>query len=234
MFNTAGYNRARYNVGKAMTDTLDLRAALVEWVDSLIDTGQNIPAAYIVAETVGARLVAGPALFLGARYRDDLLGAVDARGVFFLGAGMAERSGALLAPSANYYAAYGLEEALAGVFEIGANMAYGAAVLERMGASAYPSADYPLPHALFLEIADGEVSTMSFEITYARVNVVIPPGSTLVIDSDNYVVLLDGENVIHAQSGDWLWLDRSVYDVLLESNGQVNVDAEMLYTERWL
>lgn len=64
----------------------------------------------------------------------------------------------------------------------------------------------------------------------------ISPGSELVIDSDGYVVTLDGENVIDAQTGTWLRLDRDVVEVRFESAmGRVqDLQPRVTYTAKWL
>lgn len=64
----------------------------------------------------------------------------------------------------------------------------------------------------------------------------ISPGSELVIDSDGYVVTLDGENVIDVQTGTWLRLDRDVVEVRFESAmGRVqDLKPMVTYTAKWL
>lgn len=62
----------------------------------------------------------------------------------------------------------------------------------------------------------------------------IPAGSVLVIDSENFVVTLDGENVIDQYSGEWLFFDRSLagLEASASSGGKLTVSA--LYRERYL
>lgn len=80
-----------------------------------------------------------------------------------------------------------------------------------------------------------QVTTDRFAITEILVTANIPPGGTLIIDSENYNVLLNGENVIDTHSGEWLWLDRNVYDVVVgPMTGVGYSNKTILYTERWL
>lgn len=64
------------------------------------------------------------------------------------------------------------------------------------------------------------------------INVTIPPGGELVIDSDTYTVTLGGINVLHLHSGVWLYIDDSVVDVLVSAGGG-SPTATVTYAERW-
>ena len=64
---------------------------------------------------------------------------------------------------------------------------------------------------------------------------VLRPGQVLVIDAGSYDVLLDGENAIHLQRGDWLdELNRNTQSITISATGISRVTAEILYTERYL
>lgn len=62
------------------------------------------------------------------------------------------------------------------------------------------------------------------------------PGQKIIIDADSYTVLLDGENAIEIQSGDWIdELDRSTTDIAIKAaSGVGNLTTSIIYTERYL
>lgn len=64
----------------------------------------------------------------------------------------------------------------------------------------------------------------------------LAPGQRLVIDAENYSVLLDGENAIETYSGDWLDnLNRNTVNISIHAaTGGNNLTASILYTERYL
>jgi hypothetical protein len=67
------------------------------------------------------------------------------------------------------------------------------------------------------------------------INVTIPPGGELRIDSDNYTVTLNGQNIIAQQSGDWIWLTRNVISMQVSTNMPSNpLSGQLLYTEKYL
>lgn len=62
----------------------------------------------------------------------------------------------------------------------------------------------------------------------------IPAKGTLVVDSDNFRVLLNGNNAIKYHSGDWIdELCRDTKSIKIESGG-TTLTAEIYYQELWL
>lgn len=84
-----------------------------------------------------------------------------------------------------------------------------------------------------------EVLTAASEATSQRMEqamfaVVIPPGGELRIDSDQFLVLLNGENALHTQSGDWITISRSLLRINIESASGGPLEGQLIYTERYL
>ena len=69
--------------------------------------------------------------------------------------------------------------------------------------------------------------TASFQLT-------IPPGGELRIDSGLYTVLLNGENALHAQEGDWVELSRSLVRLTVECAQGGGLAGQIVYQERYL
>lgn len=77
-----------------------------------------------------------------------------------------------------------------------------------------------------------DASSQSSEIT--RIDITLPPGSEIRIDSETYRVIMDGNNILYAQSGDWLTLTRELLYIDVESASGGSLDGTMIYTERYL
>ena len=77
-----------------------------------------------------------------------------------------------------------------------------------------------------------EATTQRTEIV--RIDVELPPGGEIRIDSETYRVLLNGENILHMQSGDWLRLSRELLYMDIESATGGSLDGTIIYTERYL
>ena len=66
-------------------------------------------------------------------------------------------------------------------------------------------------------------------------DLILRPGQTLVIDASTYNVLLNGENAVHLQKGEWLdKLNRTTQSIVISGTGASRLTAEILYTERYL
>lgn len=62
----------------------------------------------------------------------------------------------------------------------------------------------------------------------------IPPGGTLVIDTERYTATLNGENVLHLQEGDWPRLSRELVSLSLSSGTGGALDGRVTYQEAYL
>ncbi len=67
-------------------------------------------------------------------------------------------------------------------------------------------------------------------------DITLLPGQTLIVDSDNYIVLLDGENRISCHSGDWIdELDRDTEAININAeSGIAGMEADISYRSRYL
>lgn len=66
------------------------------------------------------------------------------------------------------------------------------------------------------------------------IRVVIPPGGVLRIDTENYTVTLNGENVLHLQEGDWPKLSRGLQHLLVASGTGGTLEGSLTYQEAYL
>lgn len=104
---------------------------------------------------------------------------------------------------------------------------------ERLSAQITGSKDVP---SAFLA---SEVLTTSFEaisqtMERAVFQLAIPPGGELRIDSELFTVLLNGENALHTQSGDWINISRELLRLVVESASGGGLEGQLIYTERYL
>lgn len=64
--------------------------------------------------------------------------------------------------------------------------------------------------------------------------IIIPPGGELRIDGELFTVLLNGENALHTQSGDWIDVSRELLRLNIESASGGRLEGQLIYTERYL
>lgn len=77
-----------------------------------------------------------------------------------------------------------------------------------------------------------EASTQESESVLVTISV--PPGAELRIDSDSYRVTLNGQNILYAQSGDWIRVSRDLLWMDVESASGGSLSGSLVYTERYL
>lgn len=124
--------------------------------------------------------------------------------------------------------------AVLGNFELSMSSMHTLTIPAALAQHCYLSFNYPGDAHEISALVDSQITSILFSVVDAVFDIDIPPGSTLVIDSNNYVVLLDGEDVIWCQSGEWLFLNRNTYDVTFDLVGGTEAEKKVLYTERWL
>lgn len=64
--------------------------------------------------------------------------------------------------------------------------------------------------------------------------VTIPPGGELRLDSDGFPRHAGRENVLYAQSGDWINVSRELLRLIVESATGGDLEGQIIYTERYL
>ena len=85
------------------------------------------------------------------------------------------------------------------------------------------------------EVVDASVSAVALDEMICELAVTLRPGQVIVIDANNYNVLVDGENAIHIQNGAWLdELNRETQNIRITADYPANLSATILYTERYL
>ena len=78
------------------------------------------------------------------------------------------------------------------------------------------------------------VSAEALEEISMDLSVTIKPGDILVIDSDNFRVLLNGENAIKYHSGSWIdELNRNSKSITISGGGDA-LESSIYYQELWL
>lgn len=95
------------------------------------------------------------------------------------------------------------------------------------------SKNIPAPLAVS-EILTSILEATSQTTERATFQLTIPPGGELRIDSELFIVLLNGENALHTQSGDWINISRNLLRLIVESASGGQLRGQLIYTERYL
>lgn len=92
------------------------------------------------------------------------------------------------------------------------------------------------PVAEGYELISESASLENIDTKTCVLTVTLRPSQVLIIDAGNYNVLLNSQNAIDIQSGDWIdELNRNTTDITISAaSGLSNLEATILYTERYL
>lgn len=72
------------------------------------------------------------------------------------------------------------------------------------------------------------------EYVVCNINTTLYPNDELRIDSDLFNVMINGQNAIHLQQGDWIYLDKNSKDILIETGTGGLLNGQIIYKERFL
>lgn len=91
------------------------------------------------------------------------------------------------------------------------------------------------PNELFMVgILSAGADLAEYEEEVFLLDVEMPVGAELRINTEDYTVTLDGENILHLQEGDWLRLSRGLMSAHVDSGSRGILSGEISYKERWL
>lgn len=119
--------------------------------------------------------------------------------------------------------------------QLTANLYYSVHFNENVNEEVWLGTDLLLSAAGY-ELVSESASVILLDQKVCKLTVTLEPGQKLIIDAANYTVLLDGENAIELQSGDWIdELDRETTDIsILAATGTAYLTTSITYQERYL
>lgn len=238
MFSHGRFDRMRFSVLETQGDDVQFIGSATEAMRAMVGTGGNIHEMIFASASVDGAVMGAPGVRFsgtaGAIMREGVRGIVRIMGAIAMAAEIAARL-SLSQDSAPDIRGAAWMKAKA---RLSADVYWRADAAEALGGEACIGVSALMPPMQMDEWFDAQVTTVHFSLRNALFDLAIPPGGTLVIDSGGYWVLLDGEEMIHAHSGDWLILSRNTYDVALEAmegdTDALEADTRVLYTEKWL
>lgn len=92
---------------------------------------------------------------------------------------------------------------------------------------------------LFLNMSYSDVLSSNiiadiFDTEVTTISITIPAGGILEIDSNNYTVYLNNDNVFDSYSGSWVFLDRGVKELVVGVGNGRTIKGNVIYRERYL
>ena len=232
MFNLARYNQQPFN-HTAQTSDIIVNVNIITTMGAMVANGENIhEEAFIYANAGGSVQGASAEQFtatIPVTAGMDVVGGVTVL--------LEETISVVCSANVSIGDDVQIVETIASVLskaiEVGENIIFATTIPTSLMAAAEIGEDI-YQSILLTSILDGQITTEIFNVKYTTLNIVIPPGSTLIVDSDNFLVLLDGEDVISCHSGEWIFLNRDVADIIVQNPLEANLQTKVMYTEKYL
>ena len=233
MFNGGSFNHKRFNLRETKTE-VQLQDSLEESLLAQLEAGQNVHLLLIGEERLNELLYLGSQIDGAAALGESLSVLCQAVANYNALERLRDSLGAAAILDQNCHITDKLLGSVLGKLDLGENIHLQGREWDSFGFAGALAAIYQPEAIRAYEILNSLVSTAVFDTLYISLDVTIPPGGKLVLDSEHFLALLDGENVLDKHSGDWLELSRNVEEIRIEGGGTTNLTATLLYTERYL
>lgn len=227
------YNLTRYNTPDDVTQRWPISYDCYTAFTAAFDFGSLYTPAYFAAAELSAEMPLG----WGYDYAEDFETALDA--VCYGGVVNSPRYRLSSALSAVANCSVRISKAFAVSAELSAKITCTYGLYPVIAAEAELDAKANARIAIFpsyglLDMLDAAFNAKSVKATQMVLDIVIPPGGKLVIDSDNYTVYLNNQDAIYAYSGEWIKFTRKLQEIEVMSWTSGNLDVSVLYQERYL
>ena len=233
MFNQAKFNRGAFNNVAQSTTDVYLKTDAVEVVIGSLMAAQNTYLSSNAYETFSSEARMAQGVILKTTCAETVTASAIMVGVVSLETASAEAVSALAYAGALVYLFADGMEALSIQALVGATVYKKADSSESFGGEFRVGGIAKLSSDLY-EMIMAQAEAEATDMYTTSIDVTLAPGDVLVIDSDHYTVLLNGENILHLHSGDWVWLSRDTSTITIDTGSGGQIDASMLYTERYL
>lgn len=235
MYNRGSFNEQRFNLLLGQENEVSIREAMVEVVDSIISHGEDIHETSYGIEQFSGSMFAANATKYSVSMAEVTNCQVEGYPEYNLVASCSESAGCYIFLCEDCYDPHDFAEGISWHVYLSADMYCTIKAPCEFSSACVGSKDYYDVILTPYEILYGSVGSLTFDYKYINIDVVIPPGGVLIIDSDNYNVLLNEENVIDKQSGSWLdELTRNTFDITIGSGITGELEGKLLFTERYL
>lgn len=235
MFNRSRFNLQRYNIPSGGDLDVYITETMSELFSSMVTNGGNVYVVQTGNESINGAADIASGIGIGSETMETAFSGVAAGHVlFFASANMDAAFGSQSDATQNVYIVKDLSEAIESSAYLSENIHAASDMSETISALVFISSDYTHPSLTMDAIIDSQVTSVRFDVGYAYLSLTLRSGETLVIDSDNFVVLLNGENAIETHSGIWPEFKRETMDVQISSGTMADLVASILYTEKYL
>lgn len=231
MFDRSRFELQRFNIATSTTD-ITLRASFVEDLQGQIGAGSDVRVENLaLVGKLEAVANGASAIIYNPSVIEELTASAVGTAAFPIEATFVDELNALSSVGADFRLVAEFTDNLQHEGAVGANITMIVALADtlntenRIGANLDYSASVSAILSAFTDA--GNLEELVTIILGS-----IPPGSELRIDSENFTVTLDGQNVLKMHQGDWIDMERELWGIVVNAAG--SLEGNVVYKERYL
>ena len=228
------FSLTRFSLNQEATAEISLSLSVAEKLGCTIKAISDIVITAIYAESLHGSMRATPSFYEQMQVEESLFSNVSGEIAANLGRIVLEE---VLQSNINLAANVQLKQAMEDNLDcnvyLSNNMQFGMDASDALESKIALVADIP-SRAILTETLNCDVSVINLTREVVQMNVTIPAGGKLIIDTDLYTATLNDDNVIDLHSGDWPWLTRDLVEIDIDSGTGGALTGKVIYAERYL
>lgn len=232
MFNDRRYSLTRYSVNRE-SQTIEISQVFSESVGMLVGAAVPVDFRGRYGETCQGTVRGTVSVISALSGREELRTQARMSADVITSSSLTGSFQADVYGQKNMPASFGVLGVLDGTFRASKNVPVALDVVDILSARVSASKNIPSGMAAS-EVLTSMLEAISQTTERAVFQLTIPPGGELRIDSELYTVLLNGQNALHTQSGEWIRISRELLRITIESASGGGLEGQLIYTERYL
>lgn len=232
MYNSK-YGKLRYGIKQGATKVIKISGDLTEDVYSIAGIGDSTTIHCALSEMVTMSIKAYNTHLLDEDLLEETYLESKINTCYSIKDELQENVYANAEACKNIFLVFELTDEIENDTYLGKNISLIESLSDEIAGSIFVGKKIFIGSLLFDEVnADISANVLEKEIAY--LDVLIPPGGEIRIDSSLFNATLNGNNILHQYSGDWINVSRDTTTLAVQTATGGTLTGKLLLTERYL
>ena len=232
MYN-AKYGKLKYGLKDGTTKIIKISADLSENIWSIAGIGESIQLSYECNERVLSSSNINNATLIENECNEKLLCESKIGTCYSISTELIESIDVDVNAVKEIFLIFELRDSVKSACCLGKNISIIQHVKDKCSGSLFIGKEIHID-GLLADRVDADISANALEKQIAYLDVIIPPGGELRIDSSLFNATLNGENILHLYNGDWIFISRDTTTLTVQTATGGKIEGKLLFTERYL
>ena len=227
------FGQIRFGLGKLDLDIL-MQAYLLEHMENMSSFGENIPLESSLSERLGGNSILTLADPFSADLEETIQAQAQMETLLLISGTLLENIGAVASLLKDIWCSIGLVCQIAHEAYLCKDIQTKELAVGKIDGQVQLAKDI-FQQLELTEMVGSMVTTNILEQeTILLPGITLPPGSTLYIDTERFLVLLDSRNALYLHKGDWPTLHRGIVSMDIDTGVVGQLEGKLIYNERYL